>query len=207
MHTPAFILNSSWLWLALAIVSSLLTAQNVESNRRARQEGYRLNLWRMMIAALFWLPLALLQPWPEDRLFYAAAMFGGMAMILGFTIQNDLANRHNGRVAILHVPLKAVLVFVVWACVDAQARHHLLANPLVVFGVLGCLGVMVFALTEFRKNDVSWTSFRAVLPIVVVYGMGDILARLAITPDGLQAKLIVFLFVVAVTSVVASVLV
>lgn len=202
--TPSFILHSSWIWLVLAIASSLISAQNVEANRRAKQEGFRLNLWRMTIAALFWLPLALLQPWPTDWLFYAAAIFGGVALIIGFTIQNDLATKHNGRVAILYLPLKAVLVFLLWACIDANARAHIFARPLVTLGVMGCLGVMVFALAEFRKNDVSWSSFRAVLPVVAVYGMGDLLARLSVTPEGLQAQLIVFLFIVALTSAVTS---
>lgn len=204
-NASPLIANLPWLWLVLAVVSSLISAQNVEANRRAKQEGFRLNLWRMGIAALFWLPLALLQAWPQDALFYLAAMFGGSALIIGFTIQNDLAARHNGRVAIVYLPLKAVLVFVVWACIDTDTRMHVLARPVVTLGILGCLGTMVFALAEFRKNDVSWDSFRAVLPVVAVYAMGDILAKLSMTGStGLQGRLIVFLFVVAATSAVVS---
>ena len=204
---PSYLMASSWLWLLLAIASSLLSAQNVEANRRAKQEGFRLNFWRMTMAAAFWLPLSLLEVWPKDWLFYGAGMFGGVAMIIGFTIQNDLATKHNGRVAILHMPLKAVLVFALWACLDPLARAHLFEKPLVTLGVMACLGVMVAALAEFRKNDVSLTSFKAVLPVVAVYGMGDILARLAITPDVLHERLVVFLFVVAATSSVVSLLV
>lgn len=204
---PAFLVTSSWLWLVLALASSLLTAQNVEANRRAKQDGFRMNFWRMTMAAGFWFPLSMLEKWPTDWLFYGAAMFGGVAMIIGFTIQNDLATKHNGRVAILHGPMKAVLVFLLWACVDQTAREHLLANPLVTLGVVGCLATMVLAMAQFRKNDVSWSSFRAVLPIVAVYGMGDILARLAIAPGLLQEQLVVFLFVVATTSAVVSMLI
>ena len=207
LDVPSYFLNTSWLWLLLALVSSGLTAQNVEMNRKARQEGFRLNFWRMLIAAAFWLPLSLLEQWPMEWAFYGAAMFGGVAMIIGFTIQNELANKHNGRVAILHGPLKAVFVFVLWAMIDPVARAHVLAAPLVTLGVVGCLGTMVLALAQFRRNDVSWNSFRAVLPIVVLYGMGDILARLAITPDVLQDRLVVFLFVVAATSCTVSLLI
>lgn len=204
---PSFLVSSSWLWLVLALASSLLTAQNVESNRRARQEGFRLNFWRMSMAALFWWPLSMLEKWPSDWTFYGAAMFGGVAMIIGFTIQNELANKHNGRVAILHGPLKAVLVFILWAAIDPVARGHVFEKPLVTLGVVGCLATMVMALAQFRHNDVSWNSFRAVLPIVVVYGMGDMLARFAITPDELHERLVVFLFVVALTSSTVSLLI
>lgn len=122
LDVPSYFLNTNWLWLVLALVSSCLTAQNVEMNRKARQEGFRLNFWRMAIATAFWLPLSLLEQWPLEWTFYGAAMFGGVAMIIGFTIQNELANKHNGRVAILHGPLKAVFVFILWALVDPVAR-------------------------------------------------------------------------------------
>jgi hypothetical protein len=205
-ETPTLLLHAPWLWLVLAVASSLLSAQNVETNRRAKQEGFRLNFWRMSIAALFWLPLTLLEKWPTDLAFYAAGIFGGMAIILGFTIQNDLANRHNGRVAIIHMPLKAVLVFALWAMFDPIAREHVFHNPLITVGVVAALATMVFALAEFRKNDVSWSSFRAVLPIVVVYAFGDIFARLTITPDQLHARLVIFLFLVAASSAIGSLL-
>ena len=207
IDVPSFFVNSSWLWLVLALASSLLTAQNVESNRRAKQDGFRLNFWRMTMASCFWLPLALLEKWPTNWLFYGAAMFGGVAMIIGFTIQNNLATKHNGRVAILHGPMKAVVVFMLWACIDQNARDHLFARPLITIGVVACLATMVLALAQFRKNDVSWSSFQAVLPIVVVYAMADLLARLSIAPDVLHERLVVFLFVVALTSASVSLLI
>lgn len=200
-------LNWPWLWLVLALASSLLAAQNVEVNRRARQEGFRLNFWRASMTALFWLPLTLLYHWPTDWTFYAAAVFGGVSMIVGFTIQNDLANKHNGRVAILYVPLKAVFVFILWACIDPAARHHIFDKPLVTLGVLACLAAMIGALAEFRKNDVSWSSFRAVMPIVLLYGLSDILSRLSVAPDNLHERLILFLFVVTATSSLVSLMI
>ncbi len=193
-----------WLWLPLALLSSLLSAQNVEANRRSGQEGFRLNLWRMGYAALFWSPLALLQNWPTDPAFYAVAIFAGFGLMIGFTIQNDLAMKHNGRVAILHMPLKAVAVFLLWAVIDPVARHHVISQPLTTLGVMACLGIMVGAMAEFRKNDVSWSSLRAVMPIVVLYGAADLLTRLVIQPHDLQERLIVFLWLMTSSSALVS---
>ncbi len=201
------LLTWPWMWLLLALASSLLAAHNVEINRQARQEGYRLNFWRASMTSLFWLPLTLLYPWPTDWSFYAAAFFCGVAMIVGFTIQNDLANKHNGRVAILYVPLKAVLVFIIWAILDPVARAHVIDNPLITLGVGVCLTTMVVALAEFRKNDVSLSSLRAVMPIVLLYSLGDIFTRLNLPADSLQERLLVFLFVVAATSSVVSLMI
>jgi hypothetical protein len=158
----------------------------------------------MALSALFWLPLALIQQWPHDPLFYVAAVFGGLVLIVGFTIQTDLAVKHNGRVAIVHMPLKAILVFVVWTLVSVHAREHLMEHSMKVLGVLVCLGVMVGALFSFRKHDVSWSSFKAVLPIVVLYGAGDILTKSIISPDNLGNELIVFLFVLSAASALVS---
>lgn len=207
MELGTQIVDWNWLWLPLALASSLLAAQNVEANRRAKQEGFRLNFWRMAMAAMVWLPLALVHHWPRDGAFYAAAMFAGISMIIGFTIQNDLASRHNGRVAIVYLPLKAVGVFLVWAMIDPVAQAHLFEKPWVTVGVLACLGAMVTALAEFRKHDVSWQSLKAVLPIVLVYGAGDILARLNMAPHELTDRLVVFLCVMTLTSAGVSLLV
>lgn len=197
-------LDWRWLWLPLALLASLISAQNVEMNRRAKQEGFRLNMWRTAVAAAIWLPVALFFEWPRDGFFYAAAMFAGVGMIIGFTIQQDLASRHNGRVAILYMPIKAVAVFVVWAMISPHARAHLLANPLVALGVLACLGTMVAALAEFRKHDVSWQSLKAIMPIVAVYGAGDILTKLNIPTDEVVQRLPVFFCVGTLTSTLVS---
>lgn len=197
-------LDWRWLWLPLALMTSLISAQNVEMNRRAKQEGFRLNMWRTGFAACFWLVVASFFPWPRDGFFYAAAMFGGIAMIIGFTIQNDLAAKHNGRVAVLYMPLKAVAVFLVWAIISPHAREHILAKPLVAVGVLACLATMVGALAEFRKHDVSWQSLKAILPIVAVYGAGDILTRMNIHPSEVVERLPVFFCVGTLTSTFVS---
>lgn len=195
------------LWILAALASSLLSAQNVEMNRRARQEGFRLNLWRMALSAVFWLPLALLQQqWPSNPMFYVVAACSGVAMIVGFTIQNDLALKHNGRVAILHMPLKAMVVFVAWMLISGQARSHLFDQPLHVLGVVVAMALMVGALYTFRRHDVSWSSFKAVLPIVGLYALGDVLVRVTLDATVLSQQLVVFLFVLSATSATVSAL-
>jgi drug/metabolite transporter (DMT)-like permease len=196
-----------WLWLAL--FSSLISAQNTEMNRKAGQEGFRLNLWRMGISSCFWLPLALLQPWPsitEHAMYYFAAVGSGVGLIIGFTIQTELSLHHNSRVAVLHMPLKALLVFLIWALFNPEARVHYFENIERTLGILACLTIMAGALFAFRRNDVSWYSFKAVLPIVGIYGAFDIFTKLTMPPGNFQANLIVFLFVMTFSSVVASLL-
>jgi hypothetical protein len=196
-----------WLWLALA--SSVISAQNTEMNRRAKQEGFRLNLWRMGLASCFWLPLAVMHDsWPslnEDFLFYFAAVGSGMGLIIGFTITNDLAMKHNSRVAVLHMPLKALFVFLMWALFMPEARADYFSNPEKTIGILACLFVIGLALMNFRRNDASWETFIAVLPIVGIYGAFDIFSRLGMPHGGdFLAHFIVFMCVMSASSFVAS---
>lgn len=200
-------MSMSLLWLFAAFANSVLAAQNVEMNRKAKQEGFRLNMWRMTLSALFWMPLALLQTWPTDPMFYIAAVFGGASLIVGFTIQTDLSQKHNGRVAILHVPLKAMTVFLVWSMMDSAAREHAMSDPWRIAGEMLCLAVMVGSLSTFRKHDVSWSSLKAVLPVVVLYSMGDLLTRFTLSPGDLAEKLVVFMFVMSASSSICSLLV
>lgn len=185
------------MWLVAALVGSVMTAHQAELNRQYQQCGYRLTLWRTLMIAAIWCPLALMQTWPDDVWFYAAAIFSGVGMLAGGTITSNLAAEHNGRVAVLHMPLKALLVFVVWLMIHEPARDHVWEHPERLPLILLCLCVMVGALVFFRRNDASWLTLRKVLPVVVLYGAADITTRLVIPADQLQERLIIFLFIMS----------
>jgi hypothetical protein len=194
------------LWLLGALGSSIMTSANAELNRRHQQEGFRLNFWRTLMAAILWFPLAIVKPWPHEVGFYAAAVFGGLGMIVGNVIQNHLSANHNGRVAILWMPGKALLVFVLWAIIDSTARDDLMQNPLNVLAILGCFGIMVMALNSMRSSDASWKVVKMVMPVAVLYGFSDIFSRLVITPDQLATRLEVYFSVATMVSVGFSLL-
>lgn len=194
------------MWVIAALANSLLSANNAEINRRHQQEGFRLNMWRTALAALWWLPLALLQTWPRDPAFYGAAVFSGVAIIVANVITNDLAARHNGRVAIIHMPLKAILVFIVWAVLNDQAREHILQNPLIILSVFLCLGTMVLSMDSMRRNDASWEALIRVMPIVVLYSIGDVMTRIILPAEALGERISVYLFVVTAVSAGVSML-
>lgn len=194
------------LWLLAALGSSVATCANAELNRRYQHEGFRLNFWRTLLAALLWLPLALPQTWPTDVAFYAAAVFGGVAMIIGNVIQNHLSARHNGRVAILWLPLKALFVFVLWAAINQPARQHIIANPLTAVAILSCFAIMVMALNSMRANDASWRAIKMVLPVAVVYALSDIFARSVVSPEQLPTLIQVYFCVATAVSAGVSLL-
>lgn len=190
----------TFLWLLAAVGCSMTQAYAAEINRRFKQDGYRLNLMRTAIASVFWMPVALVNPWQHHWTFYAAAIFGGFAMAIGNTIQNNLAATHNGRVAIVYMPLKALLVFAIWVAIDAKSRAHITEDPLTIPLILGLFFIMVLALNAMRRNDTSWRALVAVLPVVVLYGASDIFARLSMSPVEMADKVVIFMFIVYVSA-------
>jgi len=193
------------IWIFAALCNSLLAAANAEINRRFQQEPFRLNLWRTLLASLIWLPLAMLQDWPTEPLFYTTAVFCGLTIIIGNMIMNDLSARMNGRVAVLHIPIKAILVFCMWPLVDEAARNHMLnEEPWQVMAGLMFFGIMVVSINAMRSNDASWSALRALVPVIILYSASDIAGRLVLDPQHLNDHLIVYLFIATGVSAVFS---
>jgi hypothetical protein len=190
----------AFIWLLAAILGSISIAYSAEINRRFKQDGFRLNLLRTGMAAILWLPVAAISSWQHSWYFYAAAIFGGFAMAIGSTIQNNLAAKHNGRVAILYMPLKALLVFVSWLVIDQAARNHMFDNPLRLPLVLGLFAIMVLAVNAMRRNDASWKALVAVSPIIILYGAADVLTRQVLPAAELAQNMIMYMFIVYASS-------
>lgn len=183
------------MWLVPSLVGSVVGANQAELNRIYQQCGYRLTLWRTVMMAVIWAPLVLVGHWPHDPLFYAAATFSGVGMLVGSTITSNLAASHNGRVAVLHMPLKALVVFLAWLVINEPARDRILERPDRLPLVLLSLAVMAGALFTFRRNDASWGTLRQVLPVVALYSCNDICTRLVMPAAELKDKLVLFLFI------------
>ncbi|MCP5405507.1 MAG: hypothetical protein H6922_04725 [Pseudomonadaceae bacterium] len=194
-------------WIFAALAHSLLAAANAEINRIFQQEPFRLNLVRTTLASLIWLPVALVQPWPTEQMFYITAVFSGVAIVFGNLVLNDLSRRMCGRVAALHIPLKAILVLLAWPLVDEAAMQHLLhEEPWQMVTGLMFFGIMVAALNAMRRNDASWGALKVLLPVILFYTFADIAARLQLQGENFGQLLVVYLFVAMSVSAVFSIL-
>lgn len=195
------------IWLFAAVAHSIFAACNAEINRIFQQEPFRLNLMRTAIATLVWLPLALVQPWPTDQLFYVTAVFSGVAIVFGNLVLNDLSMRMSGRVAALHIPLKAILVFAAWPLIDDAAWVHMTQEEPWQVGIgLLFFAIMVAALNAMRRNDASWSALKVLVPVILFYTVADIAARLQLEHENFGQLLVVYLFVAMSVSVVFSIL-
>lgn len=189
-----------------ALGNSLLSAANAEVNRKFQQEPFRLNMVRTGLAALMWLPLVLIQTWPTGQEFYVAAMFSGLVITYGNIVLNGLSAKLNGRVAVLHIPMKAMVIFAVWPLVDHDAWVHITQEqPWQMATGLMFFAIMVASINAMRKNDASWAAMKSLGPVIVFYTAADIVARLQLqnSPD-FSSKLIVYIFISMLVSTVFS---
>ncbi|MFZ2587936.1 MAG: hypothetical protein WAZ18_07465 [Alphaproteobacteria bacterium] len=199
-------ISGTIVWVLAALGNSVLSAANAEINRKFQQEPFRLNMVRTGLAALCWFPLALIQQWPTGQEFYVAALFSGLVITYGNIVLNGLSAKLNGRVAVLHIPMKAIAIFAVWPLIDHNAWLHLTQEQpwQMATGIL-FFAIMVAAINTMRQNDASWSAMKALGPVIVFYTAADIVARLQLVGGhDFSDKLIVYIFISMVVSAVFS---
>ncbi len=195
-------------WVLLILLASFLAAILSETNRVAQLNATSLNLWQKIFSALILLPVLFLT-WPSSSAFYLVAIFNGLIITLSGIITFSLAAKHNGRVAVMFMPVKIFVAFAFWlminpALIEAYTQHagHALA-------VLASIILGLCALFFMRRNDIGWATFCIVLPIGFLYGIADVLVKLELGHNAyisLLQESVIFAFVAIATSVVFSLL-
>lgn len=199
---------AAW-WPVGAVVFSVFGALIVGFNQWANLPGVQLVRWRCLGV---W-PLALLGawllPWPTAWGFYATAVAMGLGLAVADVALFNASRVHGARLAALYIPLKMLLAFVGWAILAPTSLWPLVSEvwrvPLLLVGFGLCSGAMLF----IRRNDASWAGLLAVVPVAVLFALGDVVAKLALPPvqGGLLAvagSAVAFLTVTTTTGAVAS---
>lgn len=182
-------------WILLALLASALMAFQVEYNRYFAYDGLTLNFYRGLCGSLLLLPLVFLVPWPAQPALYFVAAVDGIGSVVAQRILFDLAARKQSRVSSLYSPLATLVALVMWFCLSASERARIFAAPEAGLLLLLALGAAAYGLNRLRRNDASLAAFIAVLPVGILYGATDVLARLVIDADALLAGVIVYAFV------------
>ena len=165
------------LWPLWAFGFSFLGALIIGFNHVFKVDGRALVVGRFLgvapLAAVgFWL-----FPWPSGIDFYLTAFAMGVLLAVGEILLFDAAAVHGGRLAALYIPIKTILAFLAWAC-WAQAWPSDWRMVL----ILGCFGASAWALSHIRRTDASWRAVRAVIPVAVLFALGDVVAKAVLPP-------------------------
>jgi hypothetical protein len=206
-----FLMNldiSAW-WPVGALLFSGFGALIVGFNQWANLPGVQLVRWRCVGVWPLALLGALLLPWPTAGGFYATAVAMGVGLAVADALLFNASRVHGARLAALYIPLKMLLAFVGWAILVPTTLWPLVTEvwrlPLLLVGFGVCSGAMLF----IRRSDASWAGLLAVVPVAVLFALGDVVAKLALPPvqGGLLAvagSAVAFLTVTTTTGAVVS---
>lgn len=165
------------LWPLLALAFSFCGALIIGFNQWARVDGRTLVVMRV---AGIW-PLAacaaLVVPFPTSVTFYAIAAAMGVGLAYADTLLFNASRTYGARLAALYVPLKMLIAFALWVLIEPFSVWPVLMEPwklaLMVFGFSCCGGALLF----IRRSDASWLALIAVLPVAMLFALGDIVAK------------------------------
>ncbi len=170
------------LWPLLALLFSFCGALIIGFNQWAKLDGTRLVAWRWAGVA----PLAgvgyILLPFPTDPQFYAVAALMGVGLAYADSLLFNASRTHGARLAALYVPLKMLLAFALWAALQPQSLLPLWAEPWRLPLLLGGFALCGGALAMLRTSDTSWTALGAIVPVAMLFALGDIVAKTALPP-------------------------
>ncbi len=179
---PAMLLEWVLWWPFGAVVFSFVGALIIGFNQWAQIET------RALLAARFAgvLPLAAVAfyylPWPHDPWFYAAGAAMGLLLATADWFLFRASATHGARLAALYVPMKMLFSFAGWLVLAPQELVVLAAQPLRLLMILGFFGLAAYAMNGIRKNDSSWKALLAVLPVAVLFALGDVVAKVLVPP-------------------------
>ena len=179
-------------WILYSCVAVLFQAAFVEANRKLQLDGYRLNLWGSLFAALYLLPVIGYMYWPTNGLFYLVAFIAAASSAVGGIVQFQMAARHNGRVVAMYMPVKAFAMFALWLIVDPALVDDYFSNPEETALIGGTFIISVTSLIVMRKNDIGWRAFLIVAPIGALFAASNILTKIAFNDSRALASVLCF---------------
>ncbi|HEX2859900.1 MAG TPA: hypothetical protein VHP58_06875 [Alphaproteobacteria bacterium] len=179
-------LTHLWPWLALAF--SFFGALIIGCNQAARLEGNNAVLWRLAgilplaFASLFFLP------WPLEFGVYIGAATLGVVLAFSDVRLYRVSAVFGARLAALYIPLKIALAFLLWSAIAPSSLQIFSSSPGKLLMVIGAFTLGWVAFGNIRKNDLSATAFKALLPVAAGLAAADVLAKLCL-PVGNETTL------------------
>ena len=169
-------------WPILALAFSVCGALIIGFNQWARLDGNQLVIWRSAGV----LPLAtvamLVLPIPQNFGFYAIAALMGVMFAYADILLFNASRDHGARLTALYIPLKMVMAFSFWAVMDPLSLLPLLLEPwrlpLVLVGFALCGGALMY----IRQCDASVKAVIAILPVAILFTLGDVVAKVVLPP-------------------------
>ena len=169
------------LWVVFSLFAGWAYCIQSEFNKHFKIDGFRLNTFRSLFAAILMIPLIPFMEWPEFKEYYFVILLEGAISVVGMMVQYNLAARHNGRVSNLHQPIAIMLTFVFWLTWDSEQRNLMLDNPDKLIGISLAFIIFIASLQFVRKGEAGLQILMAVIPVAVLYSLMSVISKVAMS--------------------------
>ena len=168
------------MWFILAIVGSLFGAFFMEVNRHFKQDGIKLNMWRTLFQSVMFMTVVFFFPWPDNFVFYLIGIVGGLVIAFADCYVWHLAANHNGRVASMSGPIRALVPFLAWFLIVPSSFWALWARPVEFVLVMAGMAMVLWGGFHIRKNKVGWDTFKPLMLVGTLNGLMLVARKLSV---------------------------
>jgi len=190
-------------WVSLSMGATLSAAAMPFMQMKFQAERLSMLFWLRAVMAVAALPALIFTGLPNDPVFYAAtaltALIWSYADLASFRASEDFGA---GAIARL-IPLNVLVTFFMWIALDPALLYQYIDDPLRGGGIVLSLCAAVYFATRLQKTTVTRAAMRAMVPVILMSGMGVVFAKVAI--DTGDAHSSVFAYIVLQSILMAGV--
>lgn len=167
-------------WVSLSLGATLSAAAMPFMQMKFQSERLSMLFWLRALMVVVSLPVLIFTGLPGDPIFYVAtfitALIWSYADLSSFRASEDFGAGAVTRM----IPLNVLVTFVMWVGLDPDLLYQYLDRPVRGFGIFLSLCAGVYFATRLQKTTVSRPAMRAMVPVILMSGMGVVFAKVAI---------------------------
>lgn len=183
------------MWAFFALSAALLQSSARLINQYAKIPGIKLTLYVKAFHIIYIIPVLFFVDWPKSVIFYIiSALTAPLVIYQDKSIYDFTARFGAGSVTRIE-PLSVPFVFICWILINPDSLIDNMERPFHFFGICSCIMLSVFFAIKMRHCPVNLEAIKAMLPIVLIMGTINIMAKISIDYAPNYEGVAVYIFV------------
>tara|TARA_R110000868_G_scaffold189695_2_gene433018 strand:+ start:61314 stop:62195 length:882 start_codon:yes stop_codon:yes gene_type:complete len=167
--------------------------------------GTSLAMMRASFVVLCLLPILPFVELPTASIFFYATLTSAALAFVADSIMINSFSKFGAGVTSRLLPISPLFGFVVWAALNPESFTQLAERPLLATGLISSLLVCVYAIGLLSKCEVSKSAFFYLLPVIGIYGLLDVMNKMAQDNSGFWSGIIWYTFLLSCGSVIIGI--
>ncbi len=196
--------SSNLLWIPFSLLAGILTAGITLTNQYAQVSGFSLNILSRLITFIVILPLAFFIEWPSSPIYYIAVITTGFFSGFGDIRSYNTVAKLGGGIVSRLMPLLVPVSFIGWFIASPSDIIIYLEKPLVFLGIITAItAIVLFVMQLHKKCEISKEAIWLMMPVVFLYGMNGVLAKIAMNHAELYQGVYFYIFIQTISLLIS----